>query len=233
MFFNDDNMLDFRGNGFGEDVMDAIFGGPVGFDAGEVIITGRAPGSLYVDDFSDAQMGLEHIRPLEFAKNELSAIVTLDVVDLSNDADPTDPVAEDAPATPVAANDDESPAALVLASDGKDAEPLVLIPADGDGDESLVQLDPLDLAIPPLPVFETPTVTVTPPTFDDDDAPVVFGRAYQSLAFLILDTPYVVGDDNLPPTLRPPINELLGLLDADDGQNWVLPLGGAGSWRLG
>lgn len=235
MFFNDDSMLDFRGNGFGDDVMDAIFGGPVGFDAGEVIITGRVPGALYVDDFSEAQYGLEHIQPLEHIQDELSGVGAIEVVDLANDADPAtgdaDP-GEEAPAGLVAANDDDAPAALIPAHDGKDAEPLVL--ATDDGEEALVLpdlLDPFDLAIPPLPAeVDLSMITVTPPGSVEADPVTIGGPAYQSLAFLILDTPFVVGDDQLPPTVRPSIEELLGLAE-DDG--WVLPLGGSGAWRLG
>ncbi len=231
MFFNDDGMLDFRAGGFGSDVLDSIFGGPMGFDAGEVIITGRVPGALYVDDIFDGQTGLEHIQPLEFAQNELTD-VTVDLVDLTGDAGPdAEPVVEDAPAGLTAANDDDAPSALA-ASSGKDAEALAPISGGGDGDTTLIQLDPMDLALPPMPVFELPVVTVTAPTLDDAGPVMIGGRAYQSLSFLILDTPFVVGDDYLPQTLRPPINELLGLSD-DDGQAWVLPLGGLGSWRLG
>jgi hypothetical protein len=239
MFFNDDSMLDFRGNGFGEDVMDAIFGGPVGFDAGEVVITGRVPGALYLDDISPAQYGLEHIQPLEYIQNELSTIVAVDVGDLANDADtstyepPSENSGEESAAL-VAANDDEAPAALSLPSHGKDAEPLVLIPGDGDGTESLVQLDLNalhDLAIPPLPgTVDLSMVTVTPPNSVEAEPVIIGGPAYQSLSFLILDTPFVVGDDHLPPTVRPSIEELLGLAGDD---TWVLPLGSNGAWRLG
>ena len=236
MFFNDDSMLDFRGNGFGDDVMDAIFGGPVGYDAGEVVITGRVPGALYVDDFSEAQYGLEHIQPLEFTQNELSGVITVDVVDMANDADQATwtPPGDDAGAGLVAANDDDAPAALSLASHGKDAEPLAPIAGDGDGAESLVQLDLNvlhDLAIPPLPAeVDLSMVTVTPPNSVEADPVIIGGAAYQSLSFLILDTPFLVGDDHLPPTVRPSIEELLGLAGED---SWVLPLGGNGAWRLG
>lgn len=236
MFFNDDSMLDFRGNGFGENVMDAIFGGPVGFDAGEVVITGRVPGALYLDDIDPAQYGLEHIRPLEHIQNELSAIGAIEVADLGNDADSASAAAseESAGGALVAANDDDAPAALSLPSHGKDAEPLALIPGDGDGDESLVQLDLdalHDLAIPPLPgTVDLSMVTVTPPNSVEAEPVIIGGPAYQSLSFLILDTPFVVGDDHLPPTVRPSIEELLGLAGDD---TWVLPLGSTGAWRLG
>ena len=240
MLFNDDSMLDFRGNGFGDDVMDAIFGGPVGFDAGEVVITGRVPGALYLDDISPAQYGLEHIRPLEYIQNELSTIFTVDVGDLANGADtstyepPSEDSGEESSGALVAANDDDAPAALSLPSHGKDAEPLVLVPGDGDGAHSLVQLDLNalhDLAIPPLPAeVDLSMVTVTPPGSVEADPVIIGGPAYQSLSFLILDTPFVVGDDHLPPTVRPSIEELLGLAGGD---TWVLPLRDNGAWRLG
>jgi hypothetical protein len=73
MIFNDDSMLDFRGNGFGD--------GAFGYDIGEVVITGRVPGALYVDDFSEGEYGLQHIQPLEYAQDQLAEIITLDVVD--------------------------------------------------------------------------------------------------------------------------------------------------------
>lgn len=243
MIFNDDSMLDFRGNGFGDSVMDSIFG----YDVGEVVITGRVPGALYVDDFSEGEYGLQHIQPLEYIQNELSNVVTVDVADAAGSVEETtipDAVGEDAPAGLVASNDDDAPAALVVQSHGKDAEPLVLI-SGGDSDGGvgdLTVIDLHDLAIPPIPVLPTldaPTVTVTPPTFDDDTAPIIFGRAYQSLSFLIIDTPFAVGDSQLPSALRPTLNELLGLTtppaqdDEDAGQAFVLPASGWGAWRLG
>eukprot|EP01030_Chromulinospumella_sphaerica_P016147 gene16147-15958_t len=129
MIFNDDSMLDFRTNEFG----DGIFG----FDVGEVVITGRVPGALYVDDFSAGEYGLQHIQPLEYIQNELSDAVAVDVVDVTDSSDIVDgtlvvesPADEDAPAGLVAANDDDAPAALTALTAGKDAEPLVLIPGD-------------------------------------------------------------------------------------------------------
>ncbi|WGM40615.1 hypothetical protein [Caulobacter sp. NIBR1757] len=241
MIFNDDSMLDFRGNGFGDGV-DGLFG----YDVGEVVITGRVPGALYVEDFSDGEYGLQHIQPVDYVQDELSNLVTVEVVDVVDASGPIEDPAlpdaggEDAPAGLVASNDD-APAALVVQSHGKDAEPLVLIPGgDSDGGVGdLTVLDLHDLAIPPIPVLDAPSITVTPPTFDDDVAPVIFGRAYQSLSFLIIDTPFAVGDSQLPSALRPTLNELLGLTtppaqdDEDDGQAFVLPASGWGAWRLG
>ena len=245
MIFNDDSMLDFRGTGFGDSVMDSIFG----YDVGEVVITGRVPGALYVEDFSEGEYGLQHIQPLDYTQDELTNSITVDITDVADasglieDTSVADPVSEDAPAGLVASNDDDAPSALVVQSDSKDAEPLVLLSAgDSDGGVGdLTVLDLNDLAIPPIPVlptFEAPTVTVTPPSFDDDAAPIIFGRAYQSLSFLIIDTPFAVGDSQLSNTLRPTLNELLGLTtssgqDEDDGQAFVLPATGWGSWRLG
>ncbi|MDB5471897.1 MAG: hypothetical protein JWR84_3457 [Caulobacter sp.] len=236
MIFNDDSMLDFRGTGFGDSVMDSIFG----YDAGEVVITGRVPGALYVDDFSEGEYGLQHIQPLEYIQNELGSVITVDIVDVADTSGILEEtLVAEAPPANQPANDDDAPAALVALSHGKTEEPLVLIPGDshgdaGAGDLNLTAIDLHDLAIPPIPLpsFEAPHITVTAPTFDDDTGPVIIGgRAYQSLSFLILDTPFVVGDSQLPSFLRPSLNELLGLpaTDEDEGQAFVLP---ARSWLL-
>lgn len=224
MIFNDDSMLDFRGNGFG----DSIFG----YDIGEVVITGRVPGALYVDDFSEGEYGLQHIQPLEYAQDQLAEIITLDVVDQADASglleETTAPVEEPSDGlTP--ANDDDAPAGLALVLDGKDAEPLVLIPGgDRDGGVGDVSVLDLDLAIPPIPAFssvEAPTVTLTPQSVDDEPL-TIGGRAYESLSFLIIDTPFALGDSLLPQTLRPSLNELLGLDFMDEQDAFVLPARG-------
>lgn len=243
MIFNDDSMLDFRGTGFGDSVMDAIFG----FDAGEVVITGRVPGALYVEDFSEGEYGLQHIQPLEFAQGELNSLVAVDVTDVVDAAGTLEgslvveePVGESSAEGLVAANDDDSPAALVSLSHGKSADPQVLFGGDsGDGVDALGlnAIDPFDLDIPAIPLLSTveaPAVAVAAPTFDEDAPLMVGGRAYQSLSFLIIDTPFAVGDSQLTDYLRPSLNELLGLsaesgLGEDDGQAFVLP---ARSWLL-
>ena len=238
MLFNDDDMLNFGGKGFGDDVLDSLFGGAVGFDPGEVIITGRVPGALYVSDFSDANSVLEHVLPLEFSPNLIVDAGGDLGISTGADLDPTGDAAEDdggdAGAALVAANDDDAPAALTLPSHGKDAEPLVLIQGDDDAAQAVVPLDLVtlhDLDIPPLPgQVDLSMVTVTPPNSADADPVILGGPAYQSLSFLILDTPFVVGDDHLPPTVRPSLEELLGLAGDD---TWVLPLGANGAWRLG
>lgn len=228
MFFDDGHILDLRGPGGGN----ALLGGAAGFEIGEVIITGRVPGALYADDLLGGETFLEHVLPLEYGHGGVPPVADL--------ADATSGVIPEALAgggqagdQPVPANDDDGPAALPLASHGKDAEPLVLVPADSDGGEFPVQLDLTavhDLAIPPLPVeVDLSTVTVSPPNSVEADPVVIGGPAYQSLSFLILDTPFVVGDDHLPPTVRPSIEELLGLAGED---TWVLPPTDRGAWLL-
>jgi hypothetical protein len=242
MIFNDDSMLDFRGTGFGDSVMDAIFG----FDAGEVVITGRVPGALYVEDFSEGELGLQHIQPLEFVQDELSNLVTVDVLDIADASGLTEETlvedGEGASDALTAANDDDAPSTLIALTRGKDAEPQVLTASDnedvaGAGAGELNLIDPFDLAIPTIPQLsslDAPVVTVAPQDLDADAPLMVGGRAYQSLSFLIIDTPFAVGDSQLTDYLRPSLNELLGLsaesgLGEDDGQAFVLP---ARSWLL-
>lgn len=182
---------------------DAIFGGYRGVTAGEMTFVGRAPGALYAEGLSSAESFHEST---QFPEELLAAIAKR------------------------AANDEEPRLSAPLRA--KDAEPLVLIA--GDVAEAVVLPDlaqHYDLDIPPLPVSPPlPTVTVTPPGSVPAE-PVAFGGpAYQSLAFLILDTPFVVGDDHLPPTVRPSLEDLLGLA-GDDA--WVLPPSDIGAWRLG
>ena len=232
MIFNNDSMLDFRPTGFGFD--DAF-----GYDASEIVITGRMPGALYVDDISEGQTVLEYVLPHEFSDNLIR-----DPVDFGGAAPDADGRA-DAPVVDseggaglVAANDDDGPTALIASAHGKDEAPLVLIPAGDDGHLTITPFDQHDLAIPPVPLLQNaaaPTITVTAPTFDSEAPPVfIGGRAYQSLSFLILDTPFVLGDGQLPVSLRPTIDDLLGLTDDEDANAWVLPVGsGAGAWRLG
>lgn len=234
MIFNDDNVLDFRGFGFSDGVMDLTFG----YDAGEVVITGRVPGALYVSDISDGVTLLEYVLPQDFSPNIIQSVSDLPQVgiDGAGEIDGGAVVVDNSDATPTPANDD-APQSLALVSDGKDTEPLVLI---AGGDEGVVVdtavTDLHDLTIPPIPLSasEAPVVTVTPPTLDLDPAPVMIGgRAYESLSFLIIDTPFAVGDNQLPETLRPSIEALLGLLGSnndDDGQAFVMP---ARSWVLG
>jgi len=60
---------------------------------------------------------------------------------------------------------------------------------------------------------------------------LIGGRPYESLSFLIIDTPFAYGDSHLTASLRPSVDTLLGL--ADDGvDGWVLPTAGRGAWRL-
>lgn len=206
MFFNDDSMLDFRANG----MSDGIFGGFRGGPADEMTFIGRVPGALYAQGLTNS----ETFETSAQLPEELLAAI----------------------AAQVAANDDDAPALLLAPSHGKDAEPLVLPQAliGGDDAEALVQpdlSDLFDLAIPPLPAeVDLSMITVTPPNSVEAE-PVVFGGpAYQSLSFLILDTPFVVGDDQLPASVRPSIEELLGLAGDD---TWVLPSSDTGAWLLG
>lgn len=226
MIFNDDSMLDFRGNGFG----DSVFG----YDIGEVVITGRVPGALYVDDFSAGEYGLQHIQPLEYAQDQLAEIITLDVVDQADASglleETLAPVVEEPSNGLSAANDDDAPAGLALHSHGKDVEPLVLIPgSDSDGGVGDLSVLDLDLAIPPIPTFSNHDVSsdilTAPSVYDADEPLIIGGRAYESLSFLIIDTPFAVSDSLLSSVLRPSLNELLGLV-TDDEDAFVLPARG-------
>ncbi len=230
MIFNDDSMLDVRGWEFGN----TGFSGPLAADIGEVIITGRAPGSLYADDLSPGETFLEHILPFEFSRGAATPVFDLTETEAGVVSE-TLKIADATTDTVVPANDDEAPASLSLSDLGKDAEPLILI--DGDnGAIDIVATDLHDLSIPPIPLSaaEAPVITVTPPTLDADPAPVIIGgRAYESLSFLIIDTPFAVGDSQLPGSLRLSIEELLGLGGSnsdDDDQAFVMP---ARSWVLG
>lgn len=227
MIFNDDSMLDFRGNGFG----DSVFG----YDIGEVVITGRVPGALYVDDFSAGEYGLQHIQPLEYAQDQLAEIITLDVVDQADASglleETTVPVVEEPSDGLTPANDDDAPAGLALVSHGKDVEPLALIPgSDSDGGVGDLSVLDLDLAIPAIPTYSNHDVSndilVAPSVYDTDEPLMIGGRAYESLSFLIIDTPFAVSDSLLSPTLRPSLNELLGLDFMDEGDAFVLPARG-------
>lgn len=231
MIFNDDSMLDFRGNGFGDSITDSIFG----YDIGEIVITGRVPGALYVDDFSAGEYGLQHIQPLEYAQDQLAEIIILDVTEQADASGSLEealpPVVEEPSNGLNPANDDDAPVGLALAGHGKSVEPLVLIPgsdSDGGGFGDLNALD-LDLAIPPIPAFsnhDAPSDILTAPSVYDADQPLIIGgRAYESLSFLIIDTPFAVGDSLLPSVLRPSLNELLGLV-TDDEDAFVLPARG-------
>ncbi|MBI1406270.1 MAG: hypothetical protein GC145_09115 [Caulobacter sp.] len=194
------------------------FGGPGRFDAGEIVVVGRVPGSLYIDDFSAGQTALEHILPMIEAQNAISPV----------GAD------EQGPAASAQSDDlgqltlaglnvqDDSPAAIILPTF---ESPLADFGADFGHDVFARPL--LDL---------TPVTPIDPvaPAADAGDLPftLIGGQAYQSLSFLIIDTPYAVEDSHLSPTLRPSVDALLGLTDADNGDVWVLPAQGHRSWLL-
>ncbi|RYF91504.1 MAG: hypothetical protein EON95_14895, partial [Caulobacteraceae bacterium] len=154
MFFNDDSMLDFRANG----LSDAIFGGYRGQVAGEMTFLGRAPGALYAEGLSVSDSEPTAGLPLELLLG-----------------------ARHDPASPTVANDDDAPQVL-RGERGKDDDQPAILPVDSGPSE------PLDLDIPPIPttpVVELPVITVTPPTLEGQGpAPVIFGRAYESLSFL-------------------------------------------------
>jgi hypothetical protein len=245
MLFDDEFAYGRWGNdGLGS--LEDLLGGPSRYDAGEIVIVGRVPGALYVGDFSEYELGLEHIQPLEAAQGAFNTI-TVDLAEVGEHADlvlvepPATPEddSEEGAAAPAVTVEDEAPAALTRAVSEKTEEPLVLITQD-DGEplaDAFGDIDPTDFGRPVVELTPIqPVITITAPdmTGGEQPAPVVTGgRAYQSLAFLLIDTPFVVGDDNLPPTVRPPLNALLGLPDEDDiGQTWVLPVTGRGAWIL-
>lgn len=253
MIFNDDSMLDFRGNGFGQGGMDDLFGRGMGYDIGEVVITGRVPGALYLDDLPGGMTALDKIMPFENVGGisidqvlvSLDEPQTVGLVTLGGeDIVPADDGGDNGAAV-VPANDDSAPATLPALTHGKDEAPLVLVVANDthDGAPGLATLDQDDLSIPPipLPAFDAPTVDAVMPTAGEPAPVIIGGRAYESLSFLIIDTPFAVGDGQLPDSLRPSLNELLGLTggdgqgddQADDGQAFILPATGWGSWRLG
>ncbi|HYE46519.1 MAG TPA: hypothetical protein VEA44_12195 [Caulobacter sp.] len=232
MLFDDDFAIG-RWGSDGLGALEDLLGGPSRYDAGEVIITGRVPGALYVDDFSEYRTGLEHIQPLEAAQDAIN-IITVELAEFADRADLT--TVEEPPASEEDEGEEAS-AALIAPVSEKTEEPLVLVTRD-DGEPLAGGFGDLDLTDFGRPLIDLipapPIVSVTPPDMTGEQpAPVVpGGRAYQSLAFLILDTPFVVGDDNLPPSVRPPINELLGLdEDEDVATTWVLPTG-RGAWIL-
>lgn len=227
MIFNDDSLLDFRPTSLGDSFLNGAFGGRFGADVAEVVITGRGPGSLFLDDYFKPEFRSELVQPLDFSAPP---------VPLAEHG----PSVDETPAAPVVGNDNEDLAAVALSRHVHEKTELPTQVADtgGHSDPGLILVELHDLAIPPRPApadLDVPTITVTPPTFDGEPAPVIIGgRAYQSLSFLILDTPFVLGDGELPTSLRPTIDDLLGLTDDDDANAWVLPVGdGAGAWRLG
>lgn len=248
MLFDDDYAYGRWGNdGLGS--LEDLIGGPSRYDAGEIVIVGRVPGALYVGDFSEYELGLEHIQPLEAAQSSINTI-TFDLADLGDNSELTqielppvepdgDTDGETEAAAPTVTDEHEAPAALTRAASEKAEEPLILI-SQHDGEALSGALGDLDLTDFGRPVIDftpvTPVVTVTAPDMTGGEQPgpvLTGGRAYQSLAFLLIDTPFVVGDDNLPPTVRPPLNALLGLPDEDDvGQTWILPSTGRGAWIL-
>lgn len=213
MLFDDSFVLGHGIGGLGG--LDDAFGGPNRFDTGEIIVVGRVPGSLYIDDFSAGQTGLEHILPLLTAEGAVTA--------------PTSDAAGHA-----AASDDSGSAALALLSHGKDEPPAAIVLPTTDAPLAQFELD--GFARPALDLSPVqPIDPVAPPSLGDDGGVVTMigGRAYQSLSFLIIDTPFAFGDSHLPASLRPSVDALLGLTEDDNsGDVWILPAAGHGSWRL-
>lgn len=245
MLFDDEYAYGRWGNdGLGS--LEDLIGGPSRYDAGEIVIVGRVPGALYVGDFSEYELGLEHIQPLEAAQGALNTI-SFDQNDLGDNSEltlvelppPAEPEGDQDAAAPAVTVEEDAPAALTRAVSEKTEEPLVLINQDA-GEPLAGALGDIDLTDFGRPAIDftpvAPVITVTAPDMTGGEQPgpvLTGGRAYQSLAFLLIDTPYVVGDDNLPPTVRPPLNALLGLPDEDDiGQTWILPSTGRGGWIL-
>lgn len=220
MLFDDDFVM---GQGPGAHDLGGFndaFGGMDRLDAGEIVVVGRVPGSLYIDDFSAGQTALEHILPMIEAQNAISPVG-------ANDPGPAAAGQEDDLAQLTLASltgQTDSPAAIILPTFDS---PLADFGADSGHDvfaRPLLDLNPV-----------TPIDPVAPVTADTGDQPftLIGGHAYQSLSFLIIDTPYAVEDSHLSPTLRPSVDALLGLTDADNsGDVWVLPAQGHRSWLL-
>ena len=237
MLFDDD----FAYGRWGNEGLDGLFGGPARFDAGEIIITGRVPGALYMDDLPGGMTALDRILPFQYLDGQLQS----DVLDAQAGhqfeapavitTDGSDAAGPDAGAQ---SSDPDAGLQSITAAPKGEEKPLVLITQeDGSPLSGLGDFNPVDFGRPPIDLTPVPVViTVTPPDMGGGEQPspvIPGGRAYQSLAFLLIDTPFVVGDEHLPPTVRPPLNELLGLPDEDDaGQTWVLPATGRGAWVL-
>lgn len=279
MFFEDDFVIGGpKGlTGFGELGLDD-FGG---FSrVGEVVITGRVPGALYVDDISVDETPLEYLLPFVHTATSVAALETAFAPVGPSAAEYVEPDAGEA-GDEAAEEGDAAPAAIILVAESRSTDDGLTIPVDPKAD---LQSDFEPLAVTPVeaappvfsdggddPVEQGPSnpfgfdVHVTeyagdagPPAQSGDDwimpivtpAPVqgltidipapqpaadglrdhTLGGAFQSLSFLILDTPFVVGDNNLPPTVRPSIQDLMGPL-FEDLFPFLAPR--SGSWVLG
>lgn len=209
-------------------------------DDGEIVITGRVPGALYVDDISIGQTLIEHIQPVVSAQ----AMLTIEIPTYSEPTELPEMV-DDTPVSEPPTDDQgdapsdampltiEKTSVVTFAPVHRDDEPTVALVGAG-GDEPLIVPDhqPLDLfpGRPQGDVIDLPPAADEADTAQPDSVPpqVIGGRAYQQLSFLILDTPYVYGDDFLPVTVRPPLDQLF--TPAFEGR-FVLPQ--VGAWVLG
>lgn len=261
MFFDDDFILGSgpRGlTGFGDLGLDG-FGD---FSrVGEVVITGRVPGALYVDDISIDQTPLEYLLPFVHTETSVTALETAFA--------PISPTADETLVEAVAdepAEQDEAPAAGILIAESRSTDDGVIVefkadlpaapvtfddapPAIDEPDQGPVNDFGFDFEIteyaadlPPAPGHQVeltaPTPVVVglsvdvppPPASVDTIRDHTLGGAFQSLSFLILDTPFVVGDSQLPPTVRPSLQDLMGPLFEDLFPNFTPR---SSSWLLG
>jgi hypothetical protein len=194
--------------------------GPSRFDSGEVIITGRSPGSLYVDDISSGQTLLDHIQPVITAEQLVSPLGQDSLAELRDAGQSATDAANDAVQA--------APAAL-LARDHKDEALALPLMSGAAHDLPLIALDHLPAD---RPVFDAPPAPQAfAPASHNTVHDFSLGRAYQSLSFLIVDTPYAYGDDHLPATLRPSLDQLLGAAAGD--APFLLPSSHGGAWVLG
>jgi hypothetical protein len=211
MLFEDGYVLNqgFGDHGFG---LDGLYG-PSRFDTGEIVVVGRVAGAIYTDDFSAGQTGLEHILPVVSAENAFGGNFSDDtsVGHALSTGDSTD-----------------AAQGLILSGLGKEAEPLAIPLSEAADPLANLYLDHAGLSLSPVePIYgDGPAMSG-----DEDFTPMIGGRPYESLSFLIIDTPFAYGDSHLTASLRPSVESLLGL--ADDGlDGWVLPTAGRGAWRL-
>lgn len=199
---------------------------------GGIIITGRVPGSLYIDDFSAGESVLGHIMPIGHRDSLVNLgdsttdLMTAAPVDGQGEAGPSD---ADAGVAPAALALPQLKAEAFSAGDhGQDAGvSIALTVTDYDAmtgahDLPVFGLTPLDL---PHTVIAAAQAGV-----DNATMSIGGGRTYESLSFLIIDTPFAYGDEHLPANLRPTINDLLGFsTDSSEDDNWVMPVR---SWVL-
>jgi hypothetical protein len=157
------------------------FGDPSQFGLGGVVVTGRHPGALYLDDFSAGETVMEHVLPFTYIDQNLVGI----------QSDETQP------------------------------DSLAAVNENLTGDQAQVH----------AATGFTDGLTSGEKTIDGGAMLPLIAASPSIGGFLIVDTPYALGDSQLPASLRPSLNALLGLGIEED--IFVLPADGARSWVLG